>query len=142
MTFAGTFGVPRRHWDITFSQAPFDVQMNPAVDVILAIMALGGLLAAVGALLFIAIAVISVFFGEDVGTIQKGVAVAGIPQGLTNPPAHAADVNERSAKLHAEAKSWVGATPGTVVLVFVFLAAFILYFFVNWKMLAFVWKVG
>lgn len=142
MTFAGTFGVPRRHWDITFSQAPFDVQMNPAVDVILAIMALGGLLAAVGALLFIAIAVISVFFGEDVGAIQKGVAVAGIPQGLTNPPAHAADVNERSAKLHAEAKSWVGPTPGTVVLVFVFLAAFILYFFVNWKMLAFVWKVG
>ena len=25
MTFAGSFGVPRRHWDITFSQAPFDV---------------------------------------------------------------------------------------------------------------------
>ena len=142
MTFAGTFGVPRRHWDITFSQAPFAVQMNPAVDVILAIMAVGGLLAATGALMFIAIAVVSVFFGEPVGTIVKGVAVKGIPQGLTNPPTHSADVNERSAKLHAEATGFAGPTPGTVVLVFVFLAAFILYFFVNWKMLAFVWKIG
>ncbi|MEA3247551.1 MAG: cbb3-type cytochrome c oxidase subunit I, partial [Gemmatimonadota bacterium] len=142
MTFAGSFGVPRRHWDITFSQAPFDVQMNPAVDVVLAIMALGGLLAATGALIFIAIAVVSVFFGQPVGTIQRGVAVAGIPQGLTNPPLHAADVNARNEKLHAEAKGIGGATPGTMVLVFVFLAAFILYFFTNWKMLSFVWKVG
>ena len=134
--------MPRRHWDITFSQAPFAVQMNPAVDVILAIMAVGGLLAATGALMFIAIAVVSVFFGEPVGTIVKGVAVKGIPQGLTNPPTHSADVNERSDKLHAEATGFAGPTPGTIVLVFVFLAAFILYFFVNWKMLAFVWKIG
>ena len=142
MTFAGTFGVPRRHWDITFSQAPFDVQMNPAVDVLLAIMAVGGLLAATGALMFIAIAVVSVFFGEPVGSIVKGVAVRGIPQGLTHPPTHSADVNERSIKLHAEAKGIGGPTPGTWVLVMVFLAAFILYFFTNWKMLTFVWKIG
>ena len=142
MTFAGTFGVPRRHWDITFSQAPFDVQMNPAVDVILAIMAFGGLLAATGALMFIAIAVWSVFFGESVGTIVKGVAVRGIPQGLSFPPTHSADVHERNLKLHADAKGFAGPTPGTIVLVFVFLAAFILYFFTNWKMLSFVWKIG
>ncbi len=142
MTFAGSFGVPRRHWDITFSQAPYDVQMNPAVDVILAVVAFGGLLAAAGALIFIAIAVVSVFFGESVGTIVRGTAVAGIPQGLTNPPLHSADVNERSAKLHAEAKGIGGVTPGTLVLVFVFLGAFMLYFFVNWKALSFIWKVG
>ena len=45
MTFAGSFGVPRRHWDISFSQAPFDVQFSPAVDLVLGIMALGGMLA-------------------------------------------------------------------------------------------------
>ena len=33
-------------------------------------------------------------------------------------------------------------TPGTVVLVFIFLACFILYYFANWKILSFVWKVG
>ena len=49
MTFAGTFGVPRRHWDITFSQAPFDVQFNPIVDLVLAVVAIGGVLAATGA---------------------------------------------------------------------------------------------
>jgi len=28
------------------------------------------------------------------------------------------------------------------VIVFIFLAAFMLYFFVNWKVLSFVWKIG
>jgi cytochrome c oxidase subunit 1 len=142
LTFAGSFGVPRRHWDITFSQAPFGVQMNPTVDVLLAFVALGGLLAATGALIFIAIAVKSVFFGAPVGVITPGIAVAGLPQGITNPPRHSPDVTDRNEKLHAAAPRFVGVAPGTLVLVFVFLAAFMLYFFVNWKLLSFVWKIG
>jgi len=141
MTFAGSFGVPRRHWDISFSQAPFSVQFSPAVDLLLAIMAIGGLLAATGAFMFIAIAVVSVFFGQPVGELQPGVAVAGIPQGLTNPPRHAPDVDRRAEELHAT-RSVLGPAPGTLVLVFVFLGAFIVYFFVNWKVLSFVWKIG
>jgi cytochrome c oxidase subunit 1 len=141
MTFAGTFGVPRRHWDISFSQAPFSVQFNPAVDLLLAIMAIGGLLAATGAFMFVAIAVVSVFFGQPIGELQPGVAVVGIPQGLTSPPRHAADVDQRMAQLHAT-KSRLGPAPGTLVLVFVFLAAFVVYFFVNWKVLSFLWKIG
>ena len=142
MTFAGSFGVPRRHWDISFSQAPFDVQFNPIVDLILAVVALGGLLAATGAFLFIAIAVKSVFFGEPLGAITRGVAMAGVPAGLTHPPAHAADVDARNAALHREAAGVMGPVPGTIVLVFVFLAAFVLYFFVNWKILSFLWRIG
>ena len=142
MTFAGSFGVPRRHWDISFSMAPFDVQFNPIVDVILAFVALGGLLAAAGAFIFVAIAVKSVFFGEPIGQIPRGVAVAGIPAGLTHPPVHAADVDARNAALHDAARGLMGPMPGTVVLVFVFLAAFVVYFFVNWKILSFVWKIG
>ena len=141
MTFAGTFGVPRRHWDISFSQAPFSVQFNPAVDLLLAIMAIGGLLAATGAFMFVAIAVVSVFFGKPIGELQPGMAVAGIPQGLTNPPVHAADVDRRMEELNAT-KSRLGPAPGTLVLVFVFLAAFVVYFFVNWKVLSFLWKIG
>jgi cytochrome c oxidase subunit 1 len=64
MTFAGTFGVPRRHWDISFSQAPFDVPFSPAVDLIIGVMAVGGLLAAVGGAIYIVITVWSVFFGK------------------------------------------------------------------------------
>ena len=142
MTFAGTFGVPRRHWDISFSQAPFDVAFNPAVDVLLAFVALGGIIAATGAFIFVAIAVKSVFFGEPIGTIVPGVAVAGLPQGITNPPVHAADVDRRNEEMHAPGQGFLGPAPGTMVLVFVFLAAFIVYFFVNWKVLSFVWKIG
>ena len=142
MTFAGSFGVPRRHWDITFSGAPFDVQFNPIVDLILAVMALGGLMAATGAFLFVAIAVKSVFFGEPIGTIVKGVAMAGVPRGLTHPPVHASDVDARNAALHRDAPGVMGPAPGTIVLAFVFLAAFIVYFFVNWKILSFLWRIG
>jgi cytochrome c oxidase subunit 1 len=142
MTFAGTFGVPRRHWDITFSQAPFDVQFNPIVDLVLAVVALGGLLAATGAFLFVGIAVKSVFFGEPLGEIVKGVAMSGVPAGLTHPPVHPADVDARNTTLHDATRGVMGPAPGTIVLVFVFLAAFVIYFFVNWKMLSFLWRIG
>jgi cytochrome c oxidase subunit 1 len=142
MTFAGSFGVPRRHWDISFSAAPFDVQFNPIVDVILAVVALGGLTAATGAFIFIAIAVKSVFFGEPLGTIVRGVSVAGVPPGLTHPPVHAADVDARNRALHDASRGIMGPAPGTIILVFVFLAAFVVYFFVNWKILSFLWRIG
>jgi len=142
MTFAGTFGVPRRHWDISFSGAPFDVQFNPIVDVILAVVALGGLIAATGAFIFIAIAVKSVFFGEPLGEITRGVAMVGVPAGLTHPPVHAADVDARNAALHDSSRGIMGPAPGTIVLIFVFLAAFIIYFYVNWKVLSFLWRIG
>ena len=141
MTFAGSFGVPRRHWDISFSQASFDVQFSPIVDILLAVVAFGGLTAATGAFVFIAIAVKSVFFGERLEAIPQGVAVAGIPPGLTPPPTHADDVDERNAVLHSPGRL-MGPAPGTLVLVFVFLAAFVLYFYVNWKVLSFLWRIG
>jgi cytochrome c oxidase subunit 1 len=142
MTFAGSFGVPRRHWDISFSQAPFDVQFSPVVDLVLAVMAIGGLLAAVGAFAFVAIAVKSVFFGEPLGEVVPGVAMAGVPPGLTHPPVHAPDVDARNAALHDASRGILGPAPGTIVLVFVFLAAFVTYFFVNWKILSFLWRIG
>ncbi|MBW7933183.1 MAG: cbb3-type cytochrome c oxidase subunit I [Gemmatimonadaceae bacterium] len=142
MTFAGSFGVPRRHWDISFSQAAFDVQFNPAVDIVLAVMGVGGILAVTGALSFIAIAVKSVFFGEKITTWELGKPIAGIPQGLTNPPVHAPNVDEINDALHADSRGIAGATPGTLVLVAVFLLAFVTYYFTNWKLLSFLWKVG
>ncbi|MBL0173169.1 MAG: cbb3-type cytochrome c oxidase subunit I [Gemmatimonadaceae bacterium] len=142
MTFAGSFGVPRRHWDISFSQAPYDVQFNPAVDLFLAMMGIGGIIAVTGALSFIAIAVVSVFFGKPVGDMPRGPDIVGIPPGLTNPPVHVANVDELNEALHAPSRGIFGATPGTLVLVGVFLVAFILYYFANWKLLTFLWKIG
>jgi len=142
MTFAGSFGVPRRHWDISFTNAPFDVPFSPAVDVLLALVALGGLMAATGAFMFIAIAVKSVFLGEPLGEVVRGRAMAGVPQGLTHPPTHAANVDELNAALHHPSRGIFGVAPGTLALVGVFLLAFVLYYFVNWKVLSFVWKIG
>lgn len=65
----------------------------------------------------------------------------GVPQGITNPPVHHLSAEERSEIIHSE-KSWMGPAPGTLILVFVFLAAFVTYYFVNWKMLTFLWKIG
>ncbi|HEU5050424.1 MAG TPA: cbb3-type cytochrome c oxidase subunit I [Gemmatimonadales bacterium] len=142
MTFAGSFGVPRRHWDISFAQSAFDVPFSPIVDLFMAMVGIGGIIAVLGAYAFILIAVKSVFFGERVTEFARGTAVAGIPQGLTNPPVHPANVNELNEELHAPARGWVGPTPGTLVLVGVFFLAFMLYYFTNWKLLSFLWKIG
>jgi len=64
MTAAGNFGVPRRSWDITFANAPFDYQFSPVVDLMLGITALGGILASVGGGIYILVTVWSVFFGK------------------------------------------------------------------------------
>jgi len=70
MTFAGTFGVPRRHWDVTFAQAPFDMQFHPAVDLVTAVMGIGGLIAALGGAAYILITVWSVFFGRPLAEAE------------------------------------------------------------------------
>jgi len=142
MTFAGSFGVPRRHWDISFSQAAFDVPFNPAVDLFLAMLGIGGVIGVTGALAFILIAVKSVFFGERITSFPRGVAVAGVPQGLTNPPVHPRNADELNEQLHAPGRGIGGPTPGTLVLVAVFFLAFILYYFTNWKLLSFLWRIG
>ena len=142
MTAAGYFGVPRRHWDITFSQAPYTVPFNPVVDLLLALVALGGMIAATGAFMFVAIAVKSVFFGQPLGEITRGTAMVGVPRGITHPPTHAPDVDARNAALHDPARGVMGPAPGTIVLVIIFLAVFALYFFSNWKILSFLWRIG
>jgi len=60
------------------------------------------------------------------------MAMHGVPNGVIAPP-------EAPALAEGEVDK---RTPGTVVLVLVFLAAFIVYYFVNWKLLSFVWRVG
>jgi cytochrome c oxidase subunit 1 len=92
MTFAGSFGVPRRHWDISFSNAPFDVQFSPAVDLVIGIMAIGGLTAAVGGAIYILVTVWSVFFGKPLGAKKAVYVDVRDPAGSGEPtPAFAGD---------------------------------------------------
>jgi cytochrome c oxidase subunit 1 len=135
MTFAGSFGVPRRHADTAFTGAPFSLEFPPAADLTMAIGAIGGLTAATAVLMYIAVAVVTVFFGRKLDFNNLGGDTSGIPQGLLKLPAQTHSA-EASAKAHAE------GAPGTLILVGVFLVAFILYYFTNWKLLSMIWKIG
>jgi cytochrome c oxidase subunit 1 len=137
MSFSGGFGVPRRHWDINFTGAPFQQAFHPAVDMLLAIMALGGIVAAIGGGLYILITVWSVFFGAPFTEADRVAGVKGIPQGIIRPPRPITIADEANLPTGR-----FGHAPGTMVLVLVFLAAFALYYFANWKLLSFVWKIG
>jgi hypothetical protein len=55
----------------------------------------------------------------------------GVPPGITNPPAPLPEGEDHHEK-----------TTGTLVLVFVFLAAFAIYYFVNWNLLSALWQIG
>ncbi len=135
MIYMGIFGVPRRHWDITMSNAPFTVDFHPVVYVVQTVFGFGGMMAAIGALAFVIIAVVSVFFGKKITEESLKEGAKGIPQGVLRLP------NQLHAGKHVEKVHASGAR-GTIVLVFIFLACFILYYFVNWKILSFLWKVG
>jgi cytochrome c oxidase subunit 1 len=126
MMGAGTLGVPRRHWDITFSDALLHYDFPPAAYLMLALNGLSAIAAALGGAMYIINVVASVFFGRSTATTQPAT------QPATPPPAAAVGAYGSAAHV---------SIPGTVVLVSVFFVAFVLYYFVNWKYLAEVWPM-
>jgi len=135
MIYMGIFGVPRRHWDISFTNAPFSVEFHPVVNLVQAVFGIGGLTMATAVLCFVAIAVATVFFGKPLTDEAIAKRLSGIPQGVLKLP------NQVHSGANVEAVHKGGAK-GTMVLVAIFLACFIVYYFVNWKILSFLWKVG
>jgi cytochrome c oxidase subunit I len=134
MIFQGIFGVPRRNWDISAAGAPFQIEYHPVVQLFQATMGIGGLLAIVGGLSYILIAVVSVFFGRPF-RLADSHDPSGVPPGVWKLPTQM----YQGAAVAAVHKT---GTRGTIILVFIFLACFILYYFANWKILSFAWKVG
>jgi hypothetical protein len=87
MTFAGSFGVPRRHADITFPGAPFTARVPAGGRPLMAGVGIGGVLAATAVFLFVAIAVVSVFFGKPLDLESARTRHAGHSAGhLRLPP--------------------------------------------------------
>jgi len=126
MMGAGTLGVPRRHWDITFSAAALHYDFPPAAYLMLALNGLSAIAAALGGAMYIVNVVASVFFGKSIASSAARARPA------TPPPAAA--VGTYGSVAHVR-------IPGTVVLVSVFFVAFVLYYFVNWKYLSEVWPM-
>ena len=65
MSFAGSYGVPRRHWDIDFTGAALSAGFDPGAMMWLGLVGVGGVLAFLGLLTFILLVVAAVFFGRS-----------------------------------------------------------------------------
>jgi cytochrome c oxidase subunit 1 len=130
MTLAGSLGVPRRHPDVDFTGARLSANLGDASS-FLAMVGIGGTIAAIGALIFIGLTVWAVFFGKS----NKGRAMASWQkpeQDRLNKSLIASHWNPDAEKLRPR---------GTMVLTFIFLASFAVYYFANWKALIDVWPV-
>ncbi|MBF0125217.1 MAG: cbb3-type cytochrome c oxidase subunit I [Magnetococcales bacterium] len=142
MLGAGTLGVPRRHWDVSFADAVVKGFEFPGMAVtMMGLAGLGGLLAAVGGAAYCVIAVGSLVFGKrlDGGASlfsSFGAYLSPSSYTVTRPELLAmAPVEPSSTAQHVHAN-------GTFVLALVFLATFVVYFFLNAKYLSSVWPLG
>lgn len=124
MMGAGTLGVARRHWDITFSDATLPFAYSAGAFLMMGMNGIFAVIAALGGVIFVCVGVGTVLFGEKIRGGHK----------LTFP-------------LHSgggEVASHYGSEgtiklPGTIILVTIFFVCFVLYYFVNWKYLSELW---
>ena len=139
MMGAGTLGVPRRHWDITFAGNPlaYDGWAGGTAWLMIAVMAICGILAVVGGAMYLLITVGSVFLGKRIATPDFAYVKARDGVAPTAKPV------EVAIEAHGSNIGTAGfVAPGTFALALVFLLAFVLYYFVNWKYLSTVWPLS
>jgi cytochrome c oxidase subunit 1 len=136
MMGAGTLGVPRRHWDITFAGNPLGFEFPGTALLMMALMGIGGVLAVVGGVMYLLVTVGSVFFGKRIQT--PGFEHVRARDGVAAPPA--APVAQ-SLTGYGGAGTHAWSAPGTFSLALVFLVSFVLYYFINWKYLSTVWPL-
>lgn len=127
MMGAGTLGVPRRHWDMSFADAALTHDFPAAAYMMMGLAGITGTIGAVGGAIFILNMVGTVFFGRSKQAAEEPAAPVATPVG-------------GAATTYGSAGTL--AVPGTFVLALVFLTAFVLYYFVNWKYLSDVWGLS
>lgn len=127
MMGAGTLGVARRHWDMTFADAVLPFDFPAAAYLMMGLNGIFACMAALGGVMFIVIIVGSVFFGKKLADDEQP----------TYP-----EVPPESVAVSHYGSSESLKIPGTVMLVSIFFIAFVLYYFVNWKYLSEVWPLS
>ena len=134
MMGAGTLGVARRHWDITFAGAMLPYDYPGAAFLMMGLNGLSAVLATIGGIMYVVVVVGSVFFGRRVeGPVELGPpAPQGVAGGADLPAAEVVGQYGSAGTLRI---------PGTVALVGVFFVCFVLYYFVNWKYLSEIWPL-
>ncbi|GIK95901.1 MAG: cytochrome c oxidase subunit I [Alphaproteobacteria bacterium] len=126
MMGAGTLGVARRHWDIGLTEAMHAYEYPAAAYLMMGLNGIFALIAAAGGILYVVITVGTVLFGKRLDGAEVRPLAFPLHQG--GAKAAATYGSDGTFKL-----------PGTIVLVSVFFASFLLYYFVNWKYLSELW---
>ena len=129
MMGAGTLGVPRRHWDLSFAGAGMAYEWPGAAYLMMGLVGIAGVAAITGGALYIYITVGSLLWGKKLG--------GGLPSPRFTPIPPSAP--SAAAQTYGSAGF---AAPGTFTLAMVFLVSFILYYFINWKYLSQVWGLS
>ena len=129
MMGAGTLGVSRRHWDMAFNGAPLAYEWPGAAYLMMGLVGIAGVAAISGGAIYIYVTVGSLLWGKRLSTGN----VSSTPTPI--PPTPTPDVVQTYG-------SSGFAAPGTFTLAIIFLVAFILYYFINWKYLSQVWGLS
>jgi len=134
---AGTLGVPRRHWDMSFAGNVLGYEFPGTAWLMMSLMGICGLAAIAGGVMYLLITVCSVFIGRKITT--PGFAHVRAKDGVAPAPQPVAV----AISAHGTNIGTAGfVAPGTFVLAMVFMVAFVLYYFVNWKYLSTVWPLS
>jgi cytochrome c oxidase subunit I len=129
MMGAGTLGVSRRHWDMAFSGHALAYEWPGAAYLMMALMGIAGVVAIAGGAIYIVVTVGSLLVGKKLERGAQSAIFTPIPR--TAP------------SVAAQTTGSMGfAAPGTFTLAMVFLLAFVLYYFINWKYLSTVWGLS
>lgn len=129
MMGAGTLGVSRRHWDMAFSGAAMAYEWPGAAYLLMGLVGVAGMAAIAGGAVYIYITVGSLLWGKRLEAGATSPKFTPIPR--TAPTAVAQGYGSAGF-----------AAPGTFALAMVFLVAFVLYYFINWKYLSQVWGLS
>jgi len=124
MMGAGTLGVARRHWDITFSDANLSFAYSAGAFLMMGLNGIFAIIAAIGGILFVLVVVGTVFFGQTI----KGGHKLTFPLHSGGGAVASHYGSEGTIKL-----------PGTIILIAIFFVSFVLYYFINWKYLSELW---
>ena len=126
MMGAGTLGIPRRHWDTKLTDAALGFEFPAAADLMMGLNGIFALMAGLGGAIYILVTVGTILFGKRLDTAETQPLVFPLHSG--GGEAVSEYGSESTIKL-----------PGTIVLVGIFFASFVLYYFVNWKYLSDLW---
>jgi cytochrome c oxidase subunit 1 len=124
MMGAGTLGVARRHWDITFSDANLSFAHSAGAFLMMGLNGIFAVIAAIGGAVYVIVVVGTVLFGEKI----KGGHKLTFPLYSGGGAVASHYGSEKAPKL-----------PGTIILVTIFFVCFVLYYFINWKYLSELW---